>query len=163
MRVGEYMTSKLKIERVKSGLTQGQVADKAFISRATLSRMESGKTEPTPDLITRLAQIYGISEDELTDKQDAAQQEKVNFHNQNKEIKSVVDNSKLFYMIMLFASVVTVPYGVFFCGIALYYAVKKKFHVVMIILNVVMLLVLLNVFLIVVCDFYIIPPKITIS
>lgn len=157
------MTSKLKIERVKSGLTQDQVADKVFVSRATLSRMESGKTEPTPDLITRLAQIYGIPEEELADKQDVVQQEKMSCCNQNKEAKNVVDNSKLFYMIMLFASVVTVPYGVFLCGIALYYAVKKKFHVVMIILNVVMLLVLLNVFLMVVCDFYIIPPKITIS
>ena len=125
--------------------------------------MESGKTEPTPELITRLAQIYEISEDELADKQDAVQQEKMSCYNQNKGAKNVADNSKIFYLIMLFASVITVPYGVFLCGIALYYALKKKFHVVTIIINVVMLLVLLNVFLIIVCDFYIIPPKITIS
>lgn len=44
------MTNNIKLERVRRGLSQEELASKAFISRATLSRIETGASEPDVDM-----------------------------------------------------------------------------------------------------------------
>jgi transcriptional regulator with XRE-family HTH domain len=59
------MTTRLKIERVRKGLSQEELANQVFISRATLSRIENGNSDADPEVKKRLAEILQISENDL--------------------------------------------------------------------------------------------------
>jgi hygromycin-B 4-O-kinase len=61
MNIGE----KLKLRRLKAGFTQEQIAARMNITRQTLSNWEVGKHTPDINSIIILAQIYGLSLDEL--------------------------------------------------------------------------------------------------
>jgi hygromycin-B 4-O-kinase len=61
MNIGE----KLKLRRRKAGFTQEQIASRMNITRQTLSNWEIGKNTPDIDSIISLAEIYGLSLDEL--------------------------------------------------------------------------------------------------
>lgn len=56
---------KLKEARVKTGLTQRDVAEKTGIPLGTLRRWEQGVNEPDTDTIIKLADLYGASMDEI--------------------------------------------------------------------------------------------------
>ena len=56
---------KLKEVRMKSNLTQEQVAEKLFVSRQTISNWENEKSYPDIISIIRLSDLYSISLDEL--------------------------------------------------------------------------------------------------
>lgn len=56
---------KLKEERMKSNLTQEQVAEKLFVSRQTISNWENEKSYPDIMSIIKLSDLYSISLDEL--------------------------------------------------------------------------------------------------
>lgn len=53
--------NRLRQLRKRVNLTQGELARKFNIERSTYSRYESGKTSPTVDLMTKLAEFYGVS------------------------------------------------------------------------------------------------------
>ena len=55
----------LKEQREKSGLSQSMVARKINTSHQNVGRWESGKVLPSIDFCVRLADLYGISLDEL--------------------------------------------------------------------------------------------------
>ena len=55
--------NKLKDARIKSNLTQEQVAEQIFVSRQTISNWENGKTYPDIISIIKLSDIYDISLD----------------------------------------------------------------------------------------------------
>jgi len=61
MDIGE----KLKLRRRKAGFTQEQIASRMNITRQTLSNWEVGKNIPDIGSIIVLAQLYGLSLDEL--------------------------------------------------------------------------------------------------
>lgn len=61
MNIGE----KLRRRRQKAGFTQDQIASRMNITRQTLSNWEVGKNMPDIPSIIALAQIYGLSLDEL--------------------------------------------------------------------------------------------------
>ncbi|MGG4554603.1 phosphotransferase [Paenibacillus humicus] len=61
MNIGE----KLKLRRRKAGFTQEQIASRMNITRQTLSNWEVGKNVPDIHSIIVLAQLYGLSLDEL--------------------------------------------------------------------------------------------------
>lgn len=50
---------KIKVQRVIQGLSQQELADKAKISRAQLSLIETGKTSPTVSSLSRIANALG--------------------------------------------------------------------------------------------------------
>ncbi|EMZ42673.1 MULTISPECIES: helix-turn-helix domain-containing protein [Atopobium] len=52
-------------ERVRIGLTQGQLAQLVSVTPATVSRWELGKFEPYGSNIAKLADIFGCSTDYL--------------------------------------------------------------------------------------------------
>lgn len=55
------LTNRLREHRLRSGLTQEEVADRLDKSRTTVSRHESGNQEFTLDDLERYAKIYNCS------------------------------------------------------------------------------------------------------
>ena len=53
------INNNLRNLRLKSGLTQEQVAEKLNVTRQAVSSYESGRTRPDIDTLTRFAEIYG--------------------------------------------------------------------------------------------------------
>lgn len=59
------MSINLKIARIKSGLTQGDLCKKVNIGRVTLSKLENGEGNPSRDLMLKLSEALGVSVQEL--------------------------------------------------------------------------------------------------
>ena len=57
----------IKSNRQKFGITQEQLAEKINVTRQAVSNWENGKTEPDIETLTKIAQIFDISIDELVD------------------------------------------------------------------------------------------------
>lgn len=57
--------SLLKDLRLKSGLTQKQLADKIGITKAVISYYELQERQPSPDVIIKLANVFHVSADYL--------------------------------------------------------------------------------------------------
>ena len=55
----------IKIQREKNNLTQQQLADRLYVSRQTVCRWESGSRCPDLAMTKRIAQVFGITVDEL--------------------------------------------------------------------------------------------------
>lgn len=55
----------IKIQREKNSLTQQQLADRLYVSRQTVCRWESGSRCPDLAMTKRIAQVFGITVDEL--------------------------------------------------------------------------------------------------
>ena len=51
--------------RLKSGLTQNQVAEKLFVTRQTVSSYESGRTQPDLETLIKLSEILNVSINQL--------------------------------------------------------------------------------------------------
>lgn len=61
LEIGDF----LKTQRKRHGLTLRQVEEKTGISNSYLSQVERGKRTPSPDVLGRLAPVYGIAVSEL--------------------------------------------------------------------------------------------------
>ena len=59
LRLGE----KILIERKKSGLSQGQLADMLGVTRQSVSKWESGAAVPELAKLVALAEVFGVSLD----------------------------------------------------------------------------------------------------
>lgn len=59
------ISSNLRYLRKKKGLTQQQFADALQIKRASVGAYEEERAEPKYDLLTKIAEFYGLSMDEL--------------------------------------------------------------------------------------------------
>ena len=57
----------LKAARIKTGLTQQQIADKLGITKSTYCGYETAKRNPDPQRIKQLAKVLHISADTLLD------------------------------------------------------------------------------------------------
>ncbi|MBQ3237157.1 MAG: helix-turn-helix transcriptional regulator [Oscillospiraceae bacterium] len=57
----------IKSNRTKLGITQEELAEKINVTRQAVSNWENGKTEPDIETLTKIAQIFDISIDELVD------------------------------------------------------------------------------------------------
>lgn len=55
----------LKERRKKMGLTQGQVAERIYVSQKSISNWENGKNYPDIESLIRLAHLYELSLDQL--------------------------------------------------------------------------------------------------
>lgn len=55
----------LKMERIKRGLTQEDIAKMLNMARASYAQYETGKNIPTTENIIKLAEIYRLSTDYL--------------------------------------------------------------------------------------------------
>ena len=59
------MKNKIKIQRAIHNLTQDDLAKKISVSRQTINTMESGKYVPSTALALKMAQVFGVSVEEL--------------------------------------------------------------------------------------------------
>ena len=56
---------KIKKLRIQNGMTQKQLADKLFVSPQAVSRWENNEVEPSISIITKLANIFEVTTDEI--------------------------------------------------------------------------------------------------
>ena len=56
---------KLKKLRLKAGLTQKQLADKLWLSKATVSYYEQSLRYPSPEMLVKLSGVFHVSTDYL--------------------------------------------------------------------------------------------------
>lgn len=61
----ETLSKKLRKLRESSGLSQGQIANKLYITRAAYSHYETGKRTPTIENLLQLSSLYEINPLEL--------------------------------------------------------------------------------------------------
>ena len=59
--------ARLKLVRERKALTQQQLADKASVSRVTVSRLESGRDEALPTTVRKLAEALGVEPENLSE------------------------------------------------------------------------------------------------
>ena len=64
------MLINLKSVRKETGLTQKQVADAIHVSQQTYSDYENCKTEPTSETLIEIARFFGVTVDELLDREE---------------------------------------------------------------------------------------------
>lgn len=62
---GMELGEKLQKMRKQKGITQEQLADSLFVSRAAVSKWESGRGYPNIDSLKAIAQFFGVTIDEL--------------------------------------------------------------------------------------------------
>ena len=62
--------TRLKKARQSLGLTQGEVAGQTGVTAQTVRNWETGRHEPTPSTIRKLASLYGAREEELLENLD---------------------------------------------------------------------------------------------
>ena len=68
--MGEIMGKRLRLLREKSGLSQKFVAEQIGVKNNTLSGYESGNREPDSETLTKLADYYEVSTDDLQGRSD---------------------------------------------------------------------------------------------
>ena len=59
------LAANIRVQRKRAGLTQIELAEKLGVSIATLRRWEAGETAPTGTRIIELANLLGISPDDI--------------------------------------------------------------------------------------------------
>ena len=64
------MDSRLRELRLKKKASQGEVADAIHVTRQAYSFYESGKREPSLEMVKRLADYFGVTIDYLTGRSD---------------------------------------------------------------------------------------------
>ena len=130
---------KLKDARTNSGLTQENVAERAGVSRQTVSNWENGRSYPDIVSVIKLSDIYSISLDELL-KGDNEMikhlKESTNVVSSNKKlIAAVIANIMLLILMLVADSLIAENYffmvGVFALAVIsssiLFYQIIKKF------------------------------------
>lgn len=70
------LATNIRLHRKKAGLTQVDLADKMGVSIATLRRWESGETAPNGTRILELANLLGLSPDEIVNDTQGSQMNK---------------------------------------------------------------------------------------
>jgi len=61
------LAQKIKLLRNKKGYSQEELSEKTGLSLRTIQRIENGETEPRGDSIKRLAEVFDVSTDDITD------------------------------------------------------------------------------------------------
>ncbi len=61
------LSENIKRFRTQNNITQEELAEKINVTRQAVSNWENGKTEPDIETLTKIAQIFDISIDELVD------------------------------------------------------------------------------------------------
>ncbi len=61
------MRNRLKVLRAERDWTQGQLADRAEVSRQTINAIETGKFDPSLPLAFTLARLFGLAIEDVFD------------------------------------------------------------------------------------------------
>ncbi len=71
------LNDNIKYYRKKLGLTQVELAEKLNVSQSTITSWENGNRRPDLDFLPILAQLFGISVDELLGRESVSEQENI--------------------------------------------------------------------------------------
>ncbi len=66
------LSEKLRDLRQDAGISQEEVAGRLFVSRQSISKWENGQAEPGVENLKALADLYGVTLDELTGREASA-------------------------------------------------------------------------------------------
>lgn len=61
----EQLGNSMKVQRARTGLTQGQLAEKVEVTRKTINSVENGVFIPSALLAIKLARVLGVPVEEL--------------------------------------------------------------------------------------------------
>jgi len=64
--------NKIKQLRIANGMTQEDLAEKLHVVRQTVSKWEKGISLPDAEMLERLADLFGVTADELLERNDAS-------------------------------------------------------------------------------------------
>lgn len=102
--------AKLKDARAAAGLTQGEAAEKLYVSRQTISNWENGKTYPDIVSVVKMSDLYGISLDRLLKEEKSMEENKnsgaggvSDYVTYLKENANAVKNGKKLFALIVFA------------------------------------------------------------
>lgn len=59
------MPTRLKVLRVKKGMSQAELAKALGTTQMTVSSWETGKATPRPPMMQKVADYFGVSKDDL--------------------------------------------------------------------------------------------------
>lgn len=59
------MLTKLKVLRVKKGMSQSDLAKVLGTTQMTVSAWETGRSTPRPPMMQKIADYFGVSKDDL--------------------------------------------------------------------------------------------------
>lgn len=65
MEVGKVKLTPIRLRRLNIGLESEDVIEALKISKSTFYKLEQGWTNPSPQLIKRLADVYNCTTDEI--------------------------------------------------------------------------------------------------
>ena len=71
------LSNNIKSLRMQNGLTQKELADKLHITSQAISRWEKGEVEPSVSTIGQMAEIFGVTTDEIIGGPDKKPAEKI--------------------------------------------------------------------------------------
>ena len=74
-----YLSGNIKTLRKQCGLTQKQLAKRLGVCESTVSNYESGKHEPTPEMLAKIAQLFCISENCIINEDLRGMEEFINY------------------------------------------------------------------------------------
>lgn len=81
---------KLQQLRVKSGLTQEQLAEKVYVSRVAVAKWESGRGYPNLDSLKKMAKVFNVSIDDLLSSEEIINIAEVQTKNRDKTLRTLV-------------------------------------------------------------------------
>ncbi len=87
MEVGQ----KIKALRIDCGLTQEEFANKIFVSRDLISKWENGTRRPDYKTVKKIAEIFSVTEEEITEKNEILINELSDCIPENFNIKNLND------------------------------------------------------------------------
>lgn len=97
---------KLQELRKQKGLTQEQLAEKLYVSRAAVSKWESGRGYPSIDSLKIIAKFYSVTIDELLSGEEILTIAEENQRHQTQHLRSIVfgllDVSAVSYLFLPF-------------------------------------------------------------
>ena len=121
---------KLKEVRMRSNLTQEQVAEELFVSRQTISNWENEKSYPDIISIIKLSDLYSISLDELLKGDPKMMEhldESTNIVKSNRKLMGAVIANILLFLIMLMIAGLTPESACLIAGVFCLAAISTAF------------------------------------
>ena len=73
-------SAQLRKYRIATGLSQKELAGKLFVSQQAVARWETDKATPNPETVVKLAEIFGVTTDELLGKEVNSEEENNSKH-----------------------------------------------------------------------------------
>lgn len=73
-------SAQLRKYRIAAGLSQKELAGKLFVSQQAVARWETDKATPNPETVVKLAEIFGVTTDELLGKEVNSEEENNSKH-----------------------------------------------------------------------------------